>query len=426
MSYPDSDHFVYVDGALRADGVELSAVAEQVGTPAYVYSAASIDAAYASVDAALSEIPHLVAYAVKANSNLSILRRLAAAGCGADIVSGGELLRALQAGFTADRIVFSGVGKTDDELRLALEHGVRSIHAENEGEIEVLAAIAAELGTTAPISLRVNPNVDAGTHPYIATGLHESKFGLELDVARRILPGIVADPHLELEGIACHIGSLVLSPEPIGEAVRLVTEFACECKRAGAPIRTVDAGGGWPILYGDEQRSAESHAVFGRAVIDGVRRGGGDTLSPTLIIEPGRSIVGDSGVLLTRVLYVKEQAGKRFIIVDGAMTELIRPSLYGAYHGMMPVTEPGEGVALAAADVVGPVCESGDFLAKDRPMPPVKRGDLIAVRGAGAYGSVMASNYNSRPFAPEVLVLDGEAQVIRARQRVEDIWGRDV
>lgn len=425
MSFPDSDHFVYVDGALCVDGVDLATIANDVGTPTYVYSAASVDAAFASIDSALSDMPHLIAYAVKANSNLSILRRLAAAGCGADIVSGGELMRALQAGFPPERIVFSGVGKTDDELRLALKHGVRSIHAENEGEIEVISSIAAELGKKAPISLRVNPNVDAGTHPYIATGLHESKFGLEIDVARRLLPGIVADPHLELEGIACHIGSLVLSPEPIGEAVALVTEFACECKRAGAPIRTVDAGGGWPILYGDEQRSAASHAVFGKAVIDGVRRGGGDELSPTLIVEPGRSIVGDGGVLLTRVLYVKEQAGKRFIIVDGAMTELIRPSLYGAYHGMMPVAQPPEGVALSAADVVGPVCESGDFLAKDRPMPPLQRGDLIAVRGAGAYAAVMASNYNSRPFAPEVLVADGEAKVVRPRQSPEDIWRRE-
>ncbi|MDD9933229.1 MAG: diaminopimelate decarboxylase [Myxococcales bacterium] len=417
---PASASFRYEGGALHADGHSLEAVADQVGTPAYVYSAAAIDAAYRGIDAALSKVPHVVAYAVKANGNLAILSRLAAAGCGADIVSGGELKRALAAGFPPSRIVFSGVGKTDDEIRAALEAGIRSIHAESAGEVEAIEAIAGELGTKAPIALRVNPDVDAKTHPYISTGLHSTKFGLELDVAEALLPRLLESPALELEGIACHIGSMVLDPDPIGEAVEIVARFARRCADAGAPIRTVDAGGGWPILYGDEGREAAGHATFGRVITDALERGGGDGFE--LMVEPGRSVVGDAGVLLTRVLYTKQQGDKRFVVVDGAMTELIRPALYGAYHATVPVREPAADAAMEPVDLVGPVCESGDFLAKDRPMPPLQRGDLIAIRGAGAYSAVMASNYNSRPFAPEVLVIDGQAKVIRQRQSVEDLW----
>ncbi len=418
---PASKHFVSHEGVLHADSVPLDEIAEHVGTPTYVYSAAAIDEAYRGIDAALSDVPHMVAYAVKANSNLAILSRLARAGAGADIVSGGELARALKAGFSPAKIVFSGVGKTDAEIRAALEANIRSLHVESAPEIDAIEAVAAELGVQAKIALRVNPNVDAATHPYIATGLHNSKFGLELDVARKLLPRIIASKHLHLEGVACHIGSMVLSPEPIGDAVAITAAFACECAAAGAKITTLDAGGGWPILYGNEERDAQSRAIFGRAIIDSMRRGGADKLGAQLIVEPGRSIVGDSGVLLTRVVYVKEQSKKRFVIVDAAMTELIRPALYRAYHAIVPVATKA-GAPETPADVVGPVCESGDFFAHDRNLPEVARGDLLAIRGAGAYGAVMGSTYNSRPFAAEVLVDGAGFEVIRVRQTTEDLW----
>ena len=418
---PASKYFQHHGGSLHAESVPLDEIASHIGTPAYVYSQASLHDAYRSVDAALAEMPHLVAYAVKANGNLALLSRLAAWGCGADIVSGGELLRAREAGFAPDKIVFSGVGKTDAEIRLALETGIRSLHVESPAEIEVIERTAQDLGVTARIALRVNPDVDAGTHPYISTGLQSSKFGIELGVARELLPRLVQSKHVRLEGVACHIGSMVLSPEPISDAVAITAAFAAECIGRGAPISTLDAGGGWPILYGNEAADAASHQVFGRAIIDGIRRGGAADLGLTLMVEPGRALVGDAGVLLTRVLYVKEQGGKRFVIVDAAMTELIRPALYSAYHAITPVAASSHGRE-TPADVVGPVCESSDFFAKDRPLPPLERGDLLAIRGCGAYSASMGSNYNSRPLSPEVLVDGGGFQVVRTRQKLVDMW----
>jgi len=421
MKVPASDHFRYRDGQLFADDVDLREVADAASTPTYVYSARAIDSAFRAVNDALADVPHMVAYAVKANSNLAILGRLAASGCGADIVSAGELTRALRAGFPADRIVFSGVGKSDAEIEAALGEKVLSLHAESEQEVFAIERIAARLGVQASIALRVNPDVDAQTHPYISTGMHSTKFGLELGVARRILPAILKSEHLRLEGLACHIGSMVLSPEPLGEAVERTAAFAVECHRAGARLSALDAGGGWPILYGDEERNAESHRVFGRTLIDAMERGGALDLGLKLIIEPGRSIVGDAGILLVRVLYTKEQAGKRFVITDGAMTELIRPPLYDAYHAIVPVKQPDGEQAGTLADVVGPVCESTDFLAKDRLLPPIQRGDLLAVRGAGAYCAVMGSTYNSRLLAPEVLVEGERFRTVRARQDLEHL-----
>ena len=422
---PPSPHFAYVDGALCADGVSLATIAERFGTPCYVYSAAAIDRAYASIDEAFGQAPHFIAYAIKANSSLALLARLARAGAGADIVSGGELARALRAGFPAERIAFSGIGKSDDEIRAALQAGVRALHAESEPEIDVIEAIARELDTPAPLCIRVNPDVDASTHPYIATGLRSSKFGLALDVARRLLPRLVSSPYLRLEGIACHIGSMVNSPEPLGAAVEITARFARECQQAGAPITTLDSGGGWPIAYGDERATPAEHARFATTIIDAALRGAG-AHDWTIMIEPGRSIVGDAGVLLTRVLYVKEQSDKRFAIVDGAMTELIRPALYGAYHAIMPVQQAEPGAVLSEYDVVGPVCESADFLAQERALPVLARGDLLAVRGAGAYAAAMGSRYNSRPFAAEVLVEDGNARLIRRREDVDAIWREDI
>jgi diaminopimelate decarboxylase len=329
-------------------------------------------------------------------------------------------LRARRAGFGRDKIVFSGVGKTDAELSAALQVGIRSIHVESAGELDAIEAVAEQLGAVAKLALRVNPDVDAATHPYISTGLHSSKFGLELDVARSLLPRIIKSKHLRLEGVACHIGSMVLSPEPIRDAVEITSRFAAECAEAGARMTTLDAGGGWPVLYGNEEKPAQTHAVFGQAIIEGMQRGGADKLGLTLMVEPGRAIVGDAGVLLTRVLYVKEQAGKRFVVVDAAMTELIRPALYRAYHAIVPVAEDA-GAAQSPADVVGPVCESGDFFAHDRPLPPLKRGDLLAIRGAGAYSASMASNYNSRAFAPEILVSADGFSIVRERQSLDDL-----
>ena len=417
---PASKYFVYRDGQLHVEGVALSRIAEDVTTPAYVYSRTAFEDAYKSISSALSEVPHTVAYAVKANGNLAVLSRLRQLGASADIVSGGELLRARRAGFAPDKIVFSGVGKTDAELRAALALSIRSIHVESAGELDAIEVIAEELGLSARISLRINPDVDPVTHPYISTGLHSSKFGLELDAARALLPRIIGSKHLQLEGIACHIGSMMLSPEPLRDAVEILARFAGECARAGAKLTTLDAGGGWPVIYGNEEREAQSHAAFGKAIIEGMRRGGGHDLGLSLMVEPGRAVVGDAGVLLTRVLFVKEQAGKRFVVVDAAMTELVRPALYQAYHAVMPVTEQ-PGAPLLPADVVGPVCESGDFLARGRNLPPLKRGDLIAIRGAGAYSSSMASTYNTRPLAPEVLVNEEAFSIVRDRQNLDDI-----
>jgi diaminopimelate decarboxylase len=418
---PASNYFVARNDTLHAESVPLDEIADHVGTPTYVYSEAALRDAYHSIDASLAEVPHLVAFAVKANGNLAVLSRLARWGSGADIVSGGELARALKAGFSPDRVVFSGVGKTDDEIRTALQVGVRSLNVESTGEIDAVESIAKELGVVARIALRVNPNVDAATHPYISTGLRSSKFGVDLEQARELVPRLVRSEHLRFEGVACHIGSMVLSPEPLGEAVAIVAGFAAECVSRGAKLTSIDAGGGWPILYGDEKATAASHATFGRAIIDGIKRGGAGDLGLTLVVEPGRALVGDAGVLLTRVLYVKEQVGKRFVVVDAAMTELIRPSLYRAYHAIVPVKADPE-APQTAADVVGPVCESADFLAQERLLPSIARGDLLAVRGCGAYAATMGSNYNSRTLAPEVLVSEGGFHVVRARQKLEDLF----
>jgi len=419
---PESRFFVHRNGRLCCEGVELSIIAREVGTPSYVYSWSAIRESYQAVDRALSHTPHLIAYAMKANSNLAILRRLAQLGCGVDIVSGGELARAMAAGVPPERIVFSGVGKTDSEIESALAAGIRSIHAESPAEIDAIEAIAARIGRPAPISLRVNPNVDPQTHPYIATGLKKSKFGITMEAARALLPRLLASQHLHLEGLACHIGSLIGTAEAVGQAVEAVALMALDFTRAGAPLRTLDAGGGWPIVYGNEEKQPESFGAFGAAIRDALVRTGADKLGLELIVEPGRSIVGDAGVLLTQVIFIKEQADKRFVIVDGAMTELLRPALYKAYHAILPVQSAPAGAPFTPADVVGPVCETGDFLALDRPLPPLKRADLLAVRGAGAYSASMGSTYNSRPLAAEVLVEGNQYHVIRRRERAEELW----
>jgi len=415
---PPSAHFVTgSDGALAVDGVSLETIAAAHGTPTHVLSAEAIRRAYASISAAIGPNA-LVAYAMKANGNPAVIRLLASLGAGVDVVSGGELYWALASGVPADRIVMSGVGKRDDEIAAAIDGRVRAIHVESEPELEVVESIAKARGVRAKIGLRINPDVDPQTHPYIATGLHDTKFGLEIDVAHRLLPRIVASEHLALETIASHVGSQIPRASSVADAVAITGGFAQQAMALGANVRSIDAGGGWPIAYGDEERVADSHAAFGAAVREGLARAGVAHLEVT--IEPGRALVGDAGVLLTRVVFVKEQAGKRFVIVDAAMTELIRPALYRAYHAIVPVSEQAD-AHLTPADVVGPVCESGDFFAHDRMLPPLKRGDLLAIRGAGAYSASMASNYNSRPFAPEVLVSHESFSVVRDRQTLDDL-----
>ena len=423
---PESPWFSYRAGTLACEEVSLESIASEVDTPAFVYSGAAIDDAYRSIDEALDFAPHLVAYAVKANGNLSILARLASQGCGADIVSAGELQRALKAGFPPERIVYSGVGKRRDEIMRAAQAGIRALHVENVQELDVVESVALELGRTLAIGLRVNPDVDAKTHPYIATGLRESKFGLSIPVAESILPRILKSSHLELEAVACHIGSQLSSPAPLREAVEVLATFGKRCIDQGATLRALDVGGGWPMHYGHEQSPYPPTEIFGEAIRDGLEAA--KMLRPEIeiVTEPGRALVGDAGVLLTRVLYTKEQGDRRFVIVDAAMTELIRPALYGAYHAIMPIAEPVVDAPQHAVDVVGPVCESGDFVAKDRPLPEVNPGDLLAIRGAGAYGREMQSMYNARPLPPEVLVDGSRSRLIRRRSDPEALWQGEI
>ncbi len=417
---PASDVFVVREGALFCEEVSVERIADEVGTPTWIYSAARIDRAYRTIADAMARVSDrvLIAYAVKANGNLAILRRLAALGCGADIVSAGELARALHAGIPPERIVFSGVGKTREEIAYALRERVRAIHVESESELRVVGEEATRLGVQAPVALRVNPNVDAGTHPYIATGLHDTKFGLELDRARVAVRFAIEHPNLALHGVSCHIGSQLDSPAPLEEAVTLLGRFALECREAGAPIASIDVGGGWPLGYGHEARPYPAAHEFAGAIRRGLEASGATELD--VVTEPGRALVADAAILLTRALYLKSQGGKRFVIVDSGITELIRPALYGAFHAIGPVR--ARDGALTPADVVGPICESGDFFAHGRMLPPIEEGDLIAIYGAGAYGREMSSTYNARPLAAEVLVDGSSFGVVRRRQRVEELW----
>ncbi len=427
MTAPDSlrggpAQLRYRDGELWLEDVPIAEVADAVDTPTYVYSGGAIDDAYARVAGAMASITDrevLVAYAIKANSSLAILSRLASMGCGADIVSGGELRRCLQAGVDPDKIVFSGVGKRTEEIRAALQEGIRAIHVESPDELALIAEEARRLGVQATIGLRINPDIDAETHPYIATGLHSTKFGLELDVARALLDRIVGERHLRLESVACHIGSQLAAVAPLEEAVAILARFALECRAAGAPVTALDIGGGWPMVYGDEATPYPSYAEFARSIRRGLEAAGG--LDFDLITEPGRALVGQAGLLVTRVLRVKSQSDKRFVVVDAALTELIRPALYQAYHGVVPVR--ASRAPATPADVVGPVCESSDFLARGRALgTDVAAGDLLVVLGAGAYGREMAMAYNARPPVAEVLV-EGEGwRIIRERASVESLW----
>jgi diaminopimelate decarboxylase len=408
------------NGKLHCEQVDLEGLALAAGTPCYVYSAQSILDAYRSYDDAFGDMPHMVCYSVKANSTLGVLSLLARAGCGFDIVSGGELYRVLQAGGDPSRVVFSGVGKTAAEIELALHNGICNFNCESEAELAALDAIAGRLGVTASFSLRVNPDVDAATHPYISTGLRDHKFGIDIAEAPAVYHRAKAFRHLRASGVDCHIGSQIVDYSSILEAGGKVMALIENLRADGHAIDHVDLGGGLGIAYQSTESAPDIHGFVAaiRAVI------GGDNPKPglTVMVEPGRSIVGPAGVLLTRVLYRKRTPSKEFVIVDAAMNDLIRPALYRAHHDILPLNHtPGDAGALIVADVVGPICETGDFLARDRELADVQPGEYLAIASAGAYGFVQSSNYNSRPRAPEVLVEGSSWRMIRERESYEDL-----
>ncbi|MEW5825134.1 MAG: diaminopimelate decarboxylase [Pseudomonadota bacterium] len=404
--------FEYHNGELFAERLPLSALAARFGTPTYVYSRARIEANYRAYTQALTGVPHQVCYAVKANSNLAVLGLLASLGAGFDIVSGGELARVLRAGGEASRIVFSGVGKRADEMRAALEAGIGCFNVESLPELERLSSVAQSLGRRAPVSLRVNPDVDAQTHPYISTGLKENKFGIAIDEALAVYRKAACLPGIEIVGVDCHIGSQLTTLAPFVDALDRVLELVDRLAGDGVAVHHLDLGGGLGIRYRDETPPTPVELVEAlRARLAGRKL--------SLLLEPGRSIIGDAGLLLTRVEYLKLAGHKNFAVVDAAMNDLMRPSLYGSWMDIVPVTPRQQ--APHCYDVVGPVCETGDFLGKDR-MLAVAQGDLLAVMGAGAYGFTMSSNYNTRPRAAEVMV-DGErALLARAREPLESLW----
>ena len=405
--------FRYQDGEFQCEAVPFRKIAEEVGTPCYVYSHARLLRQYRAFDSAFNDVPHITAYAIKANSNIAILRLLAKEGAGGDIVSGGELYRALQAGIPPQRIVFAGVGKTDDEIRYALKSDILMFNVESSAELLAIDRVAGELHRKARVALRINPDIDPHTHPYISTGLKKSKFGISADRALDEFKLATTLENIEIAGVHKHIGSQLTQVSPYVDALKKILGLVEELKGIGVVIRYLNVGGGLGITYQDE--APPQPRDLAQALSPLLK-----DLKCVLIFEPGRSIVGNAGVLLTKVLYQKANPDKTFLIVDAAMNDLIRPSLYGAYHEIKPVREL-KARKQVLADVVGPVCESGDFLAKDRMMPLVDPGELLTVMSAGAYGFSMASNYNSRRRIPEVLVRDGEIHVIRAREEYSDL-----
>ncbi|HVO94989.1 MAG TPA: diaminopimelate decarboxylase [Terriglobales bacterium] len=411
------NYFDYRNGEMFAEQVPLKRIAQEVGTPAYVYSLATLKRHFQVFDQAFAKASHIVCFSVKANSNLALLRTFAKEGSGFDIVSGGELFRALKVGADPKKIVFSGVGKKKQEIEYALNSGILMFNVESEEELVALNEIAAGIGKKAPISLRVNPDVDPQTHPYISTGMKKAKFGVDIKKSLDTYRKAVALKNVDVVGVDCHIGSQLTSVSPFVDALAKVREYldrvlAGEMKKEGAQIRYLDLGGGLGINYHDETPPLPDE--YAQAIIQGL-----EGLDITLILEPGRVIVGNAGILLTEVQYLKETETKKFVIVDGGMNDLIRPALYGSYQAIQPVVEAGG--EKIVADVVGPICESGDFFAKDREIARPKRGDFLAVMSAGAYGFTMASNYNSHPKPPEVLVDGDKYYVVRKRESLDDL-----
>jgi len=414
------DHFLYRDGALFAEDVAVSEIAAAVGTPFYVYSTATLLRHFKAFDDALDGMDHLVCYAMKANSNQAVLKTLAQAGAGMDVVSAGEYLRAKAAGVPGDKIVFSGVGKTVSEIRLALEGGIRQFNVESEPEMEVLDAVARSMDKVAPITIRVNPDVDAKTHAKIATGKSENKFGIPIARAREVYRMAAAMPGLEVVGIDVHIGSQLTDLTPFELAYQKVAELTEQLRADGHTIRRLDLGGGLGIPYERSNAAPPLPTDYGAMVQKTLGH-----LGCEIEIEPGRLIAGNAGLMVSEVIYVKSGEGRDFLIIDGAMNDLIRPAMYDAHHDIVPVVEAEAGAEQQPYDIVGPVCESGDTFAKQRMMPKLAAGDLVAFRSAGAYGAVMASEYNSRALIPEVLVHGDQFAVIRRRPTFDEMINRD-
>ena len=414
------DHFLYRNGALHAEDVAIAEIAAAVGTPFYVYSSATLKRHFALFDEALSWTDHLVCFAMKSLSNLAILKTLGDMGAGMDVVSGGEYLRAKAAGVPGERIVFSGVGKTADEMRLALEGGIRQFNVESEPEMMLLDQVAQSLGVVAPITVRVNPDVDAKTHAKIATGKSENKFGIPISRAREVYAMAAKLPGLKVIGIDVHIGSQLTELAPFEAAYRKVAELTETLRADGHEITRLDLGGGLGIPYSRSNEAPPLPDDYGALIQRTVGH-----LGCEIEIEPGRLISGNAGLMVSQVIYIKSGEDRDFLILDGAMNDLIRPAMYDAHHDIVPVVEPAAGSEPARYDIVGPVCESGDTFAKGRVMPAVAAGDLVAFRSAGAYGAVMSSEYNSRPLIPEVLVDGDQFAVIRARPTYEEMIARD-
>jgi diaminopimelate decarboxylase len=414
------NHFDYRNGVLHAEAVNLADLANTVGTPFYCYSTATLERHYRVFIEAFHGEKILVCYAMKANSNQAVLRTLAKLGAGADVVSGGELKRALAAGIPANKILFSGIGKTEAELRAALAAGILCINIESEPELELLSRLAVETGKTARISVRVNPDVDAGTHAKISTGKSENKFGIPLSQARAVYARAAKLPGIEVTGADVHIGSQITELGKMETAFRLLSEFVQTLRADGHTISHVDFGGGLGIPYYMDREAPPAPDAYA-AMVKRVTH----NLGCTLMFEPGRMIVGNAGILVTRVIYVKHGEAKNFVIIDAAMNDLIRPTLYEAHHDILPVIQPAPGANRIVADVVGPVCESGDYLALDRALSEPRAGDLLAIMTAGAYGAVQAGSYNTRALVPEMLVKDDQFAVVRPRVEVESLIGMD-
>ncbi len=413
-------HFAYRGGVLHAEAVDLSALADAVGTPFYCYTSATIERHYKVFAGAFADVDALVCYALKANSNQAVIATLAKLGAGADVVSEGELLRARSAGIAPDKIMFSGVGKTARELALAVDEGILCVNVESEPELELLAAIAAGKGRTAPISIRVNPDIDPKTHAKIATGKAENKFGIPISRAREVYARAAKLKGVHVIGVDMHIGSQIIALDPFGDAFALLANFVTVLRGDGHGISHIDLGGGLGIPYREDNEPPPDPDAYA-AIVKRATKG----LDCKLIFEPGRLIVGNAGVLVTRVLYVKRGEAKTFVIVDAGMNDLVRPTLYDAHHDIRPVQASAPGAPRIIADVVGPVCESGDYIALDRSLPEPKAGDLFAVMTAGAYGATQSGTYNSRPLIPEVLVKEGEYALVRPRQTVEQLIALD-
>jgi diaminopimelate decarboxylase len=405
-------YFRYENDDLYCEKIPLRKLAAQVGTPCYVYSHATLKHHFTVFDSAFAAVPHLTCFAAKANSNLALLSLFGSLGGGVDIVSGGELYRARKAGVPANRIVYSGVGKTREEIDFALTENILMFNIESTQELEAIDSRAAALGCRARIALRVNPDVDPKTHPYISTGLKKNKFGVDIDNAVKSYDRARHMEHVDVRGVSCHIGSQLTEISPFVDALKRLRKLISKLEEMGISIQYLDLGGGLGIVY-DQEAPPHPHE-YAQAILDELKG-----MTCTLIFEPGRVIVGNAGILLTEVLYTKKTASKDFVIVDGGMNDLLRPSLYGSYHQILPVTKHGRETQVV--DVVGPICESGDFLARDRGLPMVQQGDLLAVMSAGAYGFTMSSNYNSRPRVAEILVKEDHYYVIRKRETYEDL-----